>query len=206
MSLEAYIQQTIDTVWETVATSPHTAQLHSSLNDLFSKLTQGGTLPSLPEWKDLPGGNWVPTPPPPPPPPRGIVSRFGDGIARHPYLFAFVTTGSVAGGAYYLFPNAIKQALVPVIRPLKPFLPLQLLLKTDRPLRVTGSHGEVRKEAVLVLGAEGLGREVALDLESRGWIVFATVKDPAQVDVLERKSRGWMKVLVLDPNEVSYIL
>ena len=53
-----------------------------------------------------------------------------------------------------------------------------------------------------MLGAEGLGREIALDLERRGYVLIATVRDPREVDVLEKKSRGWMKVLVLDSTDV----
>lgn len=212
-TMDDYIQYTIDTAtgaieqtWDFIASSSQTANLHelpahlsSSIAEVWYRLSQHNTLPSL-EWSDLPGVST--TPPPPPPPPPTVSSRIGDTIAAHPYLFTLATTSTLAGGTYYFFPAAFMARLLPVVRPLKPFVPLQLLPTTTRPLRITGPQGELRKEAVLVPGAEGLGREIALDLERRGYVVIATVRDPREVDVLERKSRGWMKVLVLDPTDV----
>lgn len=90
-----------------------------------------------------------------------------------------------------------------------------ILPTSDRPKRLHASNSqantsnsntnEIRKEVALVLGAEGLGREIALDLEKRGFVVIATVKNASEVEILEKKSRGWMKALVLDPTEVSFL-
>lgn len=184
--------------------------LHSSLNDLYNKVTNNGSLP-VPSWKDLPAaftGAAEPLPPPPPPPPASSPASFLVHLTRrHPILLASVVTAGVTGGAYYFAPGATTLVLQRTVKPLKPFVPLALLPKTDRPARlISEQHGEVRKEAVLVLGAEGTAAELALDLEARGFIVIATVSHPSLVDALEKRSRGWMKVLVLDPTEVRCLL
>lgn len=201
--MEDYVewaQSTVISSWNYLSADSAT-NLHDSLRDFINKITRNGTLPTLPEWKDLPN-NWQP---PPPPPPRSVVQRLGDSARGHPYLIAlFLTSGSL-GSTYYFFPKVFSKQIVPIFRPLKQLVPVALLPESDRPRRISGPQGEVRKEVALVLGAERLGRDVALDLESRGFVVIATVRKASEVDILEKRSRGWMKVLVLDPEEVSIL-
>lgn len=55
----------------------------------------------------------------------------------------------------------------------------------------------------VVLGADSpLGQPLVLDLEKRGYIVIASVATPEAVESLEQQTRGYVKVLVLDPYEV----
>lgn len=192
-----------------------------SLDDFVDKLTNNGTLPVpnprdwLPEQLQPGGGAPVPPPPPPPPPPssalaagtraaRRGLAQLADHAAKHPFIYATAALGLGGSASYYWAPNATGRALAPLAH----WVPLAVLPDPkNRPLRlvpaVHGVAGEVRKEAVVVLGANSpLGRELALDLERRGFVVVATVADPADVDSLERNSRGWLKVLVLDPYEV----
>ncbi|KAL8293130.1 hypothetical protein RQP46_000824 [Phenoliferia psychrophenolica] len=197
--------QTLDAAWISLTSgapnlSDLPSALHDSLADVYGRVTQGGTLPPLPEFPS----SWAPlplAPPPPPPPPSSALYRVEVQIRLHPYLGAFLTTSALAGGSYYLFPNQFNRA---ILRPLTQLLPVAVLPESSRPARVVGpNQAELRKEVVLVLGADGPARELALDLERRGFVVIATVSTPAECDVLERRSRGWIKALVLDPYESS---
>ncbi|GAA5978353.1 hypothetical protein JCM10908_004325 [Rhodotorula pacifica] len=212
-------------VWEAVVPADlsnlhelpsHVAQ---SLDSLVNKLTNNGTLP-VPNPRD-----WLPeqlqpaAPPAPPQPPasstlasplgnfRVYLSRFAAHTAEHPYAYASVALGLSGTASYYFAPQATLRAL----QPLTNCIPAEVLPDPkNRPLRLVpaqhGVAGEIRKEAVVVLGADSPhGREIALDLERRGFVVVATVADPALVDSLERTSRGWLKVLVLDPQESSSV-
>jgi len=186
---------------------PH--QFHEALfapGGVFDKLTNGGTVP-LP----VPS-SWLESSSSPPCPPPLVTSppstrvpqwfkHFLNHLAEHPYIYSTALLSATTGATYYYSPKTLQ--------PLISYLPASILLPPKhRPLRLLpNTHGvaaEVRKECALVLGADSIeGREIALDLEKKGWVVIATVSDPDQVDRLERQGRGWIKVLVLDPSEVS---
>ncbi|GAA5910290.1 uncharacterized protein JCM6883_001143 [Sporobolomyces salmoneus] len=191
-------------------------RLHSALfspGGVFDKLTNGGTVP-LPvpsSWLE----STPPAPPSPPPSssasssPLGAVPRWIQDLcthlARHPYLYALATVSMTTGAIQYYSPRTLQPLFSLVV-------PASLLPDPkNRPMRLVpsthpGIAGEVRKEAVLVLGADSTeGREIALDLEKKGWVVIATVSDPDEVERLERQGRGWIKVLVLDPTESSSV-
>jgi len=56
----------------------------------------------------------------------------------------------------------------------------------------------------VVLGGDTpLALPLIVDLEKKGYIVIASVSTPEAVDLLERKCQGFVRALVLDPNEVS---
>ncbi|GAA5919355.1 hypothetical protein JCM5296_000188 [Sporobolomyces johnsonii] len=211
------VQESLRSLWDAAIPddlpnlSSLPAKVHHSLDDLFDKLTNNRTLP-LPNPADwLPSASTTPPPPPPPPAPSTRTPRWlqllADHTARHPVLYTAAALGLSTSGAYYLFPAQTARTFAPLTR----FVPLALLPDPkNRPLRLLPhSHGvaaEIRKEAVLVLGADSpAGRELALDLERRGFVVVATVRDPNEVDALEKTSRGWIKVLVLDPSESSSV-
>ncbi|MBZ6370383.1 MAG: DUF1776 domain-containing protein [Microbacterium hominis] len=213
-------------VWEAVVPADlgnlHDLPQHvaHSLDSLLDKLTNNGTLP-VPNPRDwlpeqLQPAAPAPAPLPTPPAPlsstallshlRAYLSRLASHSREHPWIYASVAVGLSGGASYYWAPHATLRTLEPLSNLL---VPLAVLPDPkDRPHRLLPAQhrvaGEVRKEAVVVLGAESPhGREIALDLERRGFVVVATVADPADVDSLERTSRGWLKVLVLDPKEVS---
>ncbi|BGP13764.1 hypothetical protein JCM10213_006405 [Rhodosporidiobolus nylandii] len=185
------------------------ANVTSSLSSLYDKITQNGSLGGVPDPREWLPGQVAPAPPPPPAAPRapGWVNSLANHAGAHPVAYSLAAVGLAGSTSYYLYPRQTAAALTPLTR----FVPLAVLPEPkNRPLRLLpaqhGVAGEVRKEAVVVLGADSPpGRELALDLERRGFIVIATVREPAEVDVLERLGRGWMKVLVLDPNESSSV-
>ncbi|GAA5960592.1 hypothetical protein JCM8115_003237, partial [Rhodotorula mucilaginosa] len=215
-------------VWEAVVPADlgnlHDLPQHvaHSLDSLLDKLTNNGTLP-VPNPRDwlpeqLQPAAPAPAPLPTPPAPlsstallshlRAYLSRLASHSREHPWIYASVAVGLSGGASYYWAPHATLRTLEPLSNL---FVPLAVLPDPkDRPHRLLPAQhrvaGEVRKEAVVVLGAESPhGREIALDLERRGFVVVATVADPADVDSLERTSRGWLKVLVLDPKESSSV-
>lgn len=186
------------------------AHVHATLSDLVDKLTLRQGVPNPRDWlPDVVNPAAAASPaPPPPPPPHSRFPWLADlaGHARaHPLSYTVAAIGLSGGAAYVAYPAETTRVLAPLLTRL---VPLALLPDPKhRPLRlVPGEHGvahEVRKEAVVVLGADSPhGRDLALDLERRGFVVVATVSDPREVDVLEKLGRGWLKVLVLDPNEV----
>lgn len=196
--LVEYINSTLDylTSVDFYAEVPTVDQIESTLRGLYDRLTLGGSLPT-PDWSLLHS---------PPIQPvvvhRSVALRAWDGIKDRPYLTLFVISSSLLGTTIYLYPRAVKRQMMALFRPLRNYVPIRLLPKSDRPLR-SGASGENRKEAVLVLGADtGAGRAIALDFETRGFVVICTVRDPSEVEVLERRSRGHLKVLVLDDSNV----
>ncbi|GAA6005016.1 uncharacterized protein JCM10292_002599 [Rhodotorula paludigena] len=186
------------------------AHVHRSLDDLVDRLTLRQGLPDPRDW--LPDA-LAPQPPAAPAPPtapttpahsHSWLAAVGAHAAAHPLAYSLAALGLGTSASYCLAP-------VPTRRALERLVPLALLPDPKhRPLRLVpaqhGVAGEVRKEAVVVLGADSPhGTDLALDLERRGFVVVATVSDPAQVDVLEKLGRGWLKVLVLDPHESSSV-
>lgn len=193
----AYVSELTSSTW-TALTGPY-ANLHGlprnladSAQQAWDRVTQGGTLPTLPEWT-------VPAPPPLVVVRRGLVRRVADGVYEHRLASAALLV-SVGGSLVYLYtPRATLRRLA---RPAKSFVPLLLLPTSARPTRIVHSatKQEIRKEALLLLGASTpVLIDLALDLERRGFVVIATVAHPSEVEPLERRSRGWIKVLVLDP-------
>lgn len=185
------------------------AHLSATWTDLVDKLTLRQGVPDPRNWlPDAVLPQAPPPPPPPPPPPAGPSSwprAVASHAAHHPWTYTIAALGLSTTTAYALYPQQTTRFLSPFLVRLVP----RALLPDPkhRPLRlVPTEHGvahEVRKECVVVLGAHSPhGRDLALDLERRGFVVVATVADPREVDVLEKLSRGWLKALVLDPNEV----
>jgi hypothetical protein len=58
--------------------------------------------------------------------------------------------------------------------------------------------------SVVLGGDTPYGLPLIQDLEKKGYIVIASVSTPEAVDVLESKSRGFVKALVLNPSEVRH--
>ncbi|GAA5891053.1 hypothetical protein JCM8208_003148 [Rhodotorula glutinis] len=188
------------------------AHVHATWTDLVDKLTLRQGVPDPRNWlPDAVLPHAPPPPPPPPPPPAAPTSwprALASHAAAHPWTYTLAALGLSTTTAYALYPLETTRFLSPFAVRLVP----RALLPDPkhRPLRlVPTEHGvahEVRKECVVVLGADSPhGRDLALDLERRGFVVVATVADPREVDVLDKLSRGWLKALVLDPNESSSV-
>ncbi|SGY77514.1 BQ5605_C005g03657 [Microbotryum silenes-dioicae] len=221
-------EQAFASAWNALSTmSPQLnalpSEIHDSLHEIYNRLTNNGTLSVLPSsWTETPvawaydssppsAASTAPTVAAAPPASSSPIAFLG----RHPYLVAFVVTSGGLGTAHYLYPAATSR----VLRPVTSRLPVDLASLSPRSLvkRAGGGpvrparllqhgHIEIRKEAVLVLGCDSpLFADLALDLEARGFVVIATVSNPNAVDALEKRSRGWLKVLVLDGNDATSV-
>ncbi|PWN20021.1 hypothetical protein BCV69DRAFT_283542 [Microstroma glucosiphilum] len=178
---------------------------------VYNELTKYGSpvnLPSLQQIEDhMPSNPFAKCPVaplPPPPPPRGILGRSVD--CAHAHRRAFAIAGGVA--VLGLGTTAAYQ---------RGFLWLPLLGKRDqkfiqaankRKMRTPEIRNGVRKEAVVVLGADTpLGRALALHLASVGFIVIASVSSSAAVSsfnsIIAPSSRGYIKTLVFETSDVA---
>lgn len=127
--------------------------------------------------------------PAPPPEPPSQWERITHQLSTHKYLVGGVGLVVSAVPAYYLCKRMYPQSFTaPPARPL--------------------CNGQIRLEAVLVLGADpgSPGFGLARDLAGRkNLIVLASVSSPADGQQLERGAGGWLKALVLDPTDVCIV-
>jgi hypothetical protein len=195
------IGQAFNKSWDYISTSflPNLSELpaniESSFQFYYDKLTLSGNLPRA-DWTSLSPIVPIATIKSKP----SLLQRSIQPALNRPYLTLFISSSIIASTFYYYNPIILKRNASPLI----PYTPILLLPTTTRPNRASHNGTELRKEAVLILGADGgAGRELALDLESRGFIVICTVRYPVDIDVLERKGRGNIKALVLDDQDVS---
>jgi len=57
---------------------------------------------------------------------------------------------------------------------------------------------------VVLGGDHPLGLPLIMELEAKGYIVITSVSSPEAVSAIESKSHGFIRALVLDPNEVRH--
>ena len=59
--------------------------------------------------------------------------------------------------------------------------------------------------SLLIFGGDHpLGLPLIMELEAKGYIVITSVSSPEGVSAIERKSHGFIRDLILDPNEVRH--
>ncbi|KAJ6597231.1 hypothetical protein DFH09DRAFT_1023917 [Mycena vulgaris] len=157
----------------------------STMSQIWYNITRYGPDVSFPD-VHLPGGlgDFEIPPPPPPTPPASWIERSTKWIDENPRQTAgivagVVGTGLISYGAVYM--RKLKA------RSLK-----------DKP--------NERRQVVVVLGGDtSLALPLILDLERKGYIVIASVASADFGDNLERRCQGYVRALVLDPNEPSTV-
>ena len=134
----------------------------------------------------------------PPPMPPTVTEKLVARIRGRPFL-ATAVIGLVLPCASY----ACYQSYLYFRYSQLPFRLAQTTIK--RPL--TSGEDSSRLEAVLILGCDqgSLAHQLALDLAGRGFVVFATVSDEDELRALEISGKGYVKALLLDPQDVSLI-
>ncbi|KAK7038005.1 kinase domain-containing protein, partial [Favolaschia claudopus] len=158
----------------------------TALSQVWQDITRYG--PPLPSFPDvhLPGGLGdfeIPAPPPPPPPPSWIAQST-EWVQKNPKRIV----GFVAGGV--LGTGLISYAVY---------------LRKLRARRLKEKTTE-RRQVVVVLGGDTpLALPLILDLEKKGYIVIASVSTAGSGQNLERRCKGYVRALVLDPNEPSTV-
>ncbi|KAF7311438.1 Protein kinase domain-containing protein [Mycena kentingensis (nom. inval.)] len=177
------VEETLDSVLETLENIPTT------LTQAWYDITRYG--PPLPSFPDvhLPtslGGEFhIPAPPPPPPP--TALERATSWAHEHPKQLAALVGGGVFGTGLILYGTAYMR-------------------KTRLRKMKEKAAAADRRQVVVVLGGDSpLALPLVLDLEHKGYIVITSVSTAALGADLERRCKGYVRALILDPNEPSTI-
>ncbi|KAJ6525759.1 hypothetical protein B0H19DRAFT_1385952 [Mycena capillaripes] len=175
------IEEYLDDMFQSLENMPR------AISQLWTDITRYG--PQIPSFPDvhLPGGLGdfeIPPPPPPPPPPATWVEQSTEWVHKNGK-----TAGIIAGGV--LGTGLISYGAV--------------YMRTLRARRLKEKTNE-RRQVVVVLGGDTpLALPLILDLERKGYIVIASVSSADLGDSLERRCKGYVRALVLDPNEPSTV-
>ncbi|KAJ7593892.1 hypothetical protein C8J56DRAFT_925475 [Mycena floridula] len=158
-----------------------TTDIPDALNQLWHDITRYGPSMEMPNFPEvhIPGFDFeVPAPPPPIAPPTQL-ERVLEWTEKNPWeatgvVAVVVGAGLLAGygGVYY---------------------------RAERARRAATPE---RRQIVVVLGGDTpFGIPLVLDLEKKGYIVITSVATPEAVELLEHKSQGYLRALVLDPSQ-----
>ncbi|KAI6045545.1 hypothetical protein EDC04DRAFT_3053877 [Pisolithus marmoratus] len=186
------VEQYFETVERLVSDSLTAASLdlpniREAVNRLWVDITRYG--PTFPE---IHAGRLGPfelpaPPPPPPPPPKSLIEKTGDWLKDHSWVVSGLILSTLGLGLFAGY-RAIsaKHAFRRRIKP-----------STTVP---------DRRQVVVVLGSDHpLALPLILELEKKGYIVIASVSSAEAVGPLEAKGHGFVRALVLDPNEPTTI-
>ncbi|KAJ7164781.1 hypothetical protein C8R43DRAFT_988485 [Mycena crocata] len=174
------IEEYLEDMFEYLENMPQT------VSRLWADITRYGPIPSFPD-VHLPGGlgDFEIPPPPPPPPPPTFIEQSTEWIHKNPKQ----TVGIVAAGVASV--GLISYGAV--------------YMRNLRARRLRGKTNE-RRQVVVVLGGDtSLALPLILDLEKKGYIVIASVSSADYGDNLERRCQGYVRALVLDPNEPTTV-
>ncbi|KAJ7510173.1 hypothetical protein B0H11DRAFT_1790392 [Mycena galericulata] len=174
------IEEYLEDMFQSLENIPHT------ISQLWLDITRYG--PPMPSFPDvhLPGrlGDFEIPAPPPPPPPASWIEQSTGWIDKNPkqtagIVAAVVGTGLISYGTVYM--------------------------RTLKARRLKEKSNE-RRQVVVVLGGDvPLALPLIIDLERKGYIVIASVSSPDFGENLERRCQGYVRALVLDPNESSTV-
>ncbi|KAG7089696.1 hypothetical protein E1B28_011351 [Marasmius oreades] len=185
--IEEYLESLEELIYSSLdAASP--GYIRETINQLWIDITRyGPSLPNMPEIR-LPGlGDFEVPPPPPPPPPSSLYERSCTWAEKHPWKAGGIALGAVGTGLLVGYGGVYMKAV-----------------KARKALK--SSSSTERRQVVVVLGGDTpLGHPLVLDLERKGYIVIASVTNQEMADALERKCRGYVRALVLDPSEPETI-
>ncbi|KAF7338038.1 Protein kinase domain-containing protein [Mycena venus] len=177
------IEEYLEDMFQSLENIPRT------LSQVWIDITRYG--PPIPSFPDvhLPGGLGdfeIPPPPPPPPPAHTTwIEQSTEWISNNPRRTAGIIAGSVLGAGLISY-GAV-------------------YMRTLRARRLKEKTNE-RRQVVVVLGGDTpLALPLILDLEKKGYIVIASVSSADFGDNLERRCKGYVRALVLDPNEPSTV-
>ncbi|KDR81713.1 hypothetical protein GALMADRAFT_239864 [Galerina marginata CBS 339.88] len=184
-SVEEYFHSSLTSVTHSLP------DVHEVVNQLWVDISRYG--PGMPAFPDVHipslGDFQVPPPPPPPPPVTSSwISQSTDFIGRHPWKTSGVVVGIVGVGLLVGYRDSFVR-------------------RHHRHLRTTQKpQAKEPLQIVVVLGGDTpYALPLILDLEKQGYIVIASVSTPHAVEVLESKTQGYVKALVLDPFEPATV-
>ncbi|KAF8590061.1 hypothetical protein K439DRAFT_1628271 [Ramaria rubella] len=185
ISVEEFLSSSLTSV------APDMPHLHEIANRIWADITRFGP-PSFPKLPGLGSFEIPPSPPlPPPPPPPTWTDGLADWANEHKWAAAGAGVGVLGVGLLAGY-GVIKYRGYAAVNAKRK------------------DASKERREVVVVLGADHpVGSHLVLGLEAQGYIVIASVATPEAVEALEIKSKGYVRVLVLDPREphtVPYFL
>ncbi|KAJ6502209.1 hypothetical protein C8R45DRAFT_975762 [Mycena sanguinolenta] len=159
-----------------------------ALSQVWHDITRYG--PPMPSFPDVHLGGLgdfeIPPPPPPPPPSTTWIEQSTDWIHKNPRQTTGIIAGGILGTGLLCYGSGYMRNL------------------WARRLKEKGNNE--RRQVVVVLGGDTpLALPLILDLERKGYIVIASVSSPGFGENLERRCKGYVRALVLDPNEPSTV-
>ncbi|KAI0636423.1 hypothetical protein C8Q77DRAFT_1050190 [Trametes polyzona] len=186
--IEDYLQQVEDVVVSSLSSaSPDLSRVSEAVHRLWQDVLRHSPQ-AMPGLKGL-GAFEVPPPPPPPPPPKSFWENTAVWVADHPWQSASIGVGILGTTLLvgYVTPRMRRHAKA-------------------RAKKHPSAMGGERKQVVVVLGGDSpLGLPLVQDLEKKGYIVITSVSTPEAVEEVESRCHGYVRALVLDPNEPEMI-
>lgn len=189
--VEEYFQSLENFLTDSLAAaSPGLPNIREAVHRLWVDISRFGP-PGLPSFPDIHvpglGAFEVPPPPPPPPPPRTLVEKAGDWIIEHPWKSSSIVVTALGAGL------------------LAGYTTFRITHANKRRVRSTTITPERRQVIVVLGGDHPLGLPLIIELEQKGYIVITSVSTPEAVSNIEGKGHGYVRALVLDPNEPGTI-
>ncbi|KAG6898288.1 hypothetical protein C0992_000733 [Termitomyces sp. T32_za158] len=179
-TVEEYLQSVEEYFFSSLsAATTDLPNIHDAVNRLWLDISRyGPPIPSLPALGDF----QLPPPPPPPPPQLQPSATLA---SEHPWIIGSLAVGILGTGL------------------LAGYTTVRSRRKNHHRVKLQSND---RRQVVVVLGGDtALALPLILDLEAKGFIVIASVSTPEAVSVLEQQSHGYVRALVLDPNEPATI-
>ncbi|KIM49354.1 hypothetical protein M413DRAFT_438540 [Hebeloma cylindrosporum] len=191
-NVEEYLASVEEYFYSSVSAVTHSLpDVHEVVNQLWIDISRYGPgMPAFPE-VHIPTLGDFQVPPPPPPPPRVSSSWVGTSaswIANHPWKASGIVVGVAGAGLLVGYRDVFKRRT--------------RNLYTSHKARTATE----RRQIVVVLGGDTpYALSLIHELESKGYIVIASVATPEAVDVLENQCEGYVKAHVLDPFEPATV-
>ncbi|KAG2147223.1 hypothetical protein BD769DRAFT_1597094 [Suillus cothurnatus] len=183
-SLERFLTNSV------AAASPGLPNIREAVHRLWVDISRFGP-PGFSSFPDIHvpglGAFEVPPPPPPPPPPRTLVEKAGDWIVENPWMSSSIVVTALGAGL------------------LAGYTTFRITHTHKRRVRSTTVTPEKRQVVVVLGGDHPLGLPLIIELEQKGYIVITSVSTPEAVSGIESKGHGYVRALVLDPNEPGTI-
>ncbi|KIJ10508.1 hypothetical protein PAXINDRAFT_164271 [Paxillus involutus ATCC 200175] len=188
--LERYFESVEYFVSESLAAvSPDLPNIREAVNRLWVDISRFGP-PSFPSLPDIhvPGlGAFEIPPPPPPPPPKSFINKAGDWIIQHPWITSGMVISALGAGLLAGYSTVHTRSV------------------HRRRIKIAAAQPEKRQVVVVLGGDHPLGLPLIMELEKQGYIVITSVSSPEAVSDIENKGHGYVRALILDPNEPGTI-
>ncbi|KAG6899417.1 hypothetical protein C0993_010454 [Termitomyces sp. T159_Od127] len=182
-TVEEYLQSAEEYFFSSLsAATTDFITIHDAVNRLWLDISRyGPPIPALPAL-----GDFQLPPPPPPPTPQLQPSLFEASAhcaSKHPWIIGSLAVGILGTGL------------------LAGYTTVRIRRRNHHRVKLQSND---RRQVVVVLGGDTpLALPLILDLEAKGFIVIASVSTPEAGSLLEQQSHGYVRALVLDPNEAS---